>query len=191
MLILASKSPRRKELLEMAGLTFVCIPAVSGENVPADLPIRGRAEFLARHKAAEIAEKHPDDTVIGSDTLVLLDGQALGKPKDVHEAEEMLRMLSGKTHVVSTGVAVISSGSIQSFTSETEVTFYELTEEEIRSYARSGEPLDKAGAYGIQGLGAMLVAGIKGDYFTVVGLPLAETVRHLPDEYKPLGKVIS
>lgn len=191
MLILASKSPRRNELLHMVGVEFTCIPAVSEEKVPADLPVSRRAEFLARHKALEVAEAHPEDVVIGSDTLVLLDGKALGKPGNVQEAEEMIRALSGRTHVVSTGVAICSPEGIQSFTSETEVEFYELTDAEIRAYAATGEPMDKAGGYGIQGLGSMLVKGIRGDYFTVVGFPLAEVIRHLPEEYRPFGKAIT
>ena len=189
MLILASRSPRRNELLHMVGVNFVCIPAVGEEKVPEDLPVSERAEFLARHKALEVAELHPEDIVIGSDTLVILDGEALGKPGNVQEAEEMIRALSGRTHAVSTGVAICSPEGVRSFTSETEVEFYDLTEEEIKAYAATGEPMDKAGGYGIQGLGSMLVKSIHGDYYTVVCFPLAEVIRHLPEEYRPFGKV--
>lgn len=188
MLILASRSPRRNELLHMVGVSFACIPAVGEEKVPEDMPVSEQAEFLARHKALEVAETHPEDIVIGSDTLVLLDGEALGKPGNVQEAEEMIRALSGRTHVVSTGVAICSPDGVQSFTSETEVEFYDLTEAEIRAYAATGEPMDKAGGYGIQGLGSMLVKSINGDYYTVMGFPLAEVIRHLPEEYRPFGK---
>ena len=186
MLILASRSPRRNELLRMIGVPFVCIPAIGEETVPEGTPVSRRAELLARHKALEVAGAHPDDVVIGADTLVLLDGQALGKPGNVREAEEMLRMLSGRIHTVSTGAAVYTPDGIQSFTSETEVEFYDLTKEQIHAYAATGEPLDKAGGYGIQGLGSMLVKGIRGDYYTVVGFPLAEVIRRLPEKYRPI-----
>lgn len=178
-IILASQSPRRKELLENAGVVFtVDVPEVE-EIIPEGMAADEVSEYLACLKAEAAAKKHPEATVIGSDTTVVLDGTVLGKPADKADACRMLRMLSGRTHVVYTGAAIVEDGWTESFTSATEVTFYELTEEEIEAYAATGEPLDKAGAYGIQGQGFRLVKKINGDYNTVVGLPLAELLRRL------------
>ena len=180
MLILASQSPRRRELLELAGLTFECIPARGEESVPEGMSAEEEPEFLALQKASEVFAAHPEDVVIGSDTLVVLDGKPLGKPHTEQEAFEMLAHLSGREHYVYTGVAILSPGERVSFTTVTKVELYALTEEEIWDYIRTGEPMDKAGAYGIQGRGALLIRRIHGDYYTVMGLPIAEVVRHLP-----------
>lgn len=179
MLILASKSPRRRELLDLAGLEYICIPSDADENVPEDLVPAQVPEYLAVKKADAVLAAHPEDMVLGSDTLVVCDGQIMGKPENEQDAFRMLRQLSGKAHQVYTGVAILSAGKRDSFTTVTDVEFYPLTDEEIWAYIHTGEPMDKAGAYGIQGKGSLLVKGIRGDYFTVVGLPVAEVARHL------------
>ena len=178
-LILASASPRRRELLRMAGIEFEVCPADIDETVPEDVPPLARAEYLARAKAAALAERFPDRTVLGADTAVICRGQVLGKPRSEEEAAAFLRFLSGKTHVVCTGVALAKGKETESFSSAAEVSFYELSEKEIAEYVASGEPMDKAGAYAVQGKGFRFVRRIVGDYYTVVGLPLAETVRRL------------
>jgi septum formation protein len=171
-IILASKSPRRREMLSMLGVDFTVIPAEGDEKAdPNDTPGE-MVRFLALKKAEEIAEKHPDSLVIGADTLVFLDGKPLGKPRDEGDAAEMLTMLSGRTHQVCTGVAVIRGDRRLVDFEKTDVEFRELTPEEIQAYIRTGEPMDKAGAYGIQGRGSVFIPGIKGDYFNVVGLPI-------------------
>lgn len=183
MIILASSSPRRKELLSMVGINYVCIPSQAEEIIPEGLPNESVSEYLSGVKAAEVFKAHPDDTVIGSDTTVMIDGEILGKPADREEAFLMLRKLSGKLHTVYTGVTILSPQCSESFTSKTEVEFFELSDEEILNYIDTGEPMDKAGAYGIQGKGAVLVKRIHGDYFTVMGLPVAETVRRLKEHH--------
>lgn len=180
-ILLASGSPRRKELMKMAGLKFAVMPTDVPEIVPDSVPPERRAAFLAELKAAYMSVRHPDKIIIGADTVVLCEGRLLGKPKDAEEAKEMLRFLSGKVHTVYTGVSIIYSDEedAETFLSETKVEFYKLGEDEIDAYVASGEPMDKAGAYGIQGRGCTLVKGIVGDYFTVMGLPIAELVRRL------------
>ena len=181
--ILASKSPRRKELMEKICPGFLCDPAQGEETVPEGLPVTETAEYLSRQKAMEVAGRHDfTDVVIGSDTVVICDGVIFGKPKDREDAVKMLRALSGKTHTVSTGVTIVSGNETESFTSETRVTFYDLTEKEIEKYVNTGEPMDKAGAYGIQGSGALYVKKIEGDYYTVVGFPVAEVYRRLNEK---------
>ena len=182
MIILASASPRRKELLTMAGIEYTCIPSDAEENVPEGLDACAVPEYLSGVKAKAVFHQHPNDTVIGSDTIVYIDGKILGKPANKDEAFQMLKMLSGRTHTVYTGVTILSPGKEDRFTSSTAVEFYELSDEEILQYIDSGEPMDKAGSYGIQGLGAVLVKKITGDYFTVMGLPIAETVRRLKNQ---------
>ncbi len=177
MVILASGSPRRRELLRLIVPDYACIPAKGGETVPEGTAWSEVPEFLARQKALEVAAEHPDDLVIGADTVVVLDGEILGKPRDEADAFRMLKSLSGRKHLVLTGVAAAEKGGIRSFTQTTEVEFYPLSDELIRAYVATGEPMDKAGAYGIQGRGCVLVKGIRGDYFNVVGFPLAETAR--------------
>lgn len=177
MLILASKSPRRKELLSLITTEFEIIPAAGEENADPSLSPDIFVQELAKQKALEIAASHPDDVIIGSDTVVAAKGEILGKPKDRDDAYRMLAMLSGTSHSVFTGVAVIKDGEIHSFTEETRVKFFHLSEKEIENYIASGEPFDKAGAYGIQDAGALLVEGIDGDYYNVMGLPAGRLYR--------------
>lgn len=180
-IILASASPRRKELMKMTGLNFTVKPSDVPEMVPPQVPMERRAAFLAELKAASTSIYYPKDIIIGADTAVLLDGELMGKPRDAEDAARMLRQLSGRVHTVITGVSIIYSDQedAETFISETKVEFYELSDKEIDDYVASGEPLDKAGAYGIQGRGFRLVKRIEGDYFSVMGLPVAELVRRL------------
>ena len=173
--ILASQSPRRRELLSLIGIPHDVRPADVDETYPAGELPREHAIRLAREKAAAIAE--PDAVVIGSDTIVVVDGDVLGKPGDANEAARMLRRLSGRSHVVITAVAVAWRGRMESDAEEVGVTFHELSEERIAAYVATGEPMDKAGAYGIQGFGAVNVARVDGDYFAVMGLPLQLLIR--------------
>ena len=169
-IILASGSPRRRELLAYILPEFDVIP--SGiEEIASGSPAQ-QVEKLAADKAADIAAKHPDAVVIGADTLVAVDAQVLGKPADAEEAAAMLKLLSGRTHTVYTGVAVVSSGTTQTLVESTQVTFCALSDGEIREYIATGEPMDKAGAYGIQGYGGKYITGIDGCFFNVMGLPL-------------------
>ncbi len=179
MLILASRSPRRCELLKLAGLEFKSVPSEGEEILPKGTSPQDAVVLLARQKAKEVAEKFPDDTVLGADTVVAANGRILGKPKDSADAYDMLRMLSGKIHSVYTGVCIKRGEKESSFFQKTDVEFYPLTDDEIYEYIATGEPMDKAGAYGIQEKGFFMVKRINGDYYNVVGLPVAETVRRL------------
>lgn len=180
-IILASASPRRKELLSTAGLEFTVrvadVEEVIDENTTPDEVVMS----LALQKAQAVAQKDPTATVIGADTVVVLDGEILGKPENEQNAIEMLTALSGRSHTVYTGVAIINGEKIKNFCEATQVEFFPLTEDEIRSYVATGEPMDKAGAYGIQGKGCVLVRKIDGDYFNVVGLPVSRVCRELRD----------
>lgn len=178
-LILASASPRRKELLSSAGFSYEVHPAEIDEKIPDGTKSDEVAEILARQKAEAVLEKYPASVVLGSDTVVVLDGKILGKPHSEREAFKMLRSLSGKEHSVCTGVCVCSSEKTLSFTSRARVKFFELSDNVIRAYISTGEPMDKAGAYGAQGIGSMLVEKIDGDFFTVMGLPIAQSARLL------------
>ena len=179
MLILASGSPRRKELLSLITDEFEVLVSGCDEFVPEGTPAEKVPAILAEQKALAVAKLRPEDTVIGSDTVVVLNGEIFGKPKSKEHAHAMLRTLSGKKHFVYTGVAVAEKGEVRSFVQKTEVEFYELSDETIDKYIETLEPMDKAGAYGIQGKGSVLVKGIVGDYFNVMGLPVAETARFL------------
>jgi septum formation protein len=173
--ILASQSPRRRELLTLIGIPHAVRPADVDETYhPGEVP-REHAIRLARAKVAAIDV--PDAVVIGSDTIVVVDGDVLGKPTDENDAARMLRRLSGRSHTVITAVAVSWRGRIESDAEEVDVTFHALTEERIAAYVRTREPMDKAGAYGIQGYGAVNVARVDGDYFAVMGLPLQRLIR--------------
>ena len=182
-IILASNSPRRKQLLKMAGIRFTVLPSDVPEMVPEFVTDEKRAQFLAELKASYTSVFHPKDLIIGADTTVICEGRLMGKPATREEAKEMLRFLSGKVHTVYTGVCLIYSDEEDAdcFTSETKVEFYHLSDRQIEDYVASGEPMDKAGAYGIQGLGSTLVKRIEGDYYTVVGLPIAEVVRRIKE----------
>ena len=174
-LILASKSPRRRELLAQMGLTdFEIHPAVGEELAEPGLTPPELVQALALHKAQEVAETFAQsgDVVIGADTIVVLDGQVLGKPHDEAHALAMLTALSGREHHVYTGVAVLQDGHALVQVEDTAVWFRNASEGELRRYIATGEPMDKAGAYGIQGRGGLLVSRIQGDYTNVVGLPI-------------------
>ena len=179
MYILASASPRRRELFGLISDDFRIVPSNAEETAPDGIAAENLPERLARLKAGDIAAKYPFDTVIGADTVVILDGRVLGKPENPEDAVRMLTALSGKKHKVITGCAVCKNGACRSFSSVTEVEFYPLDDREISDYVATGEPLDKAGAYGIQGRGALFVKSVNGDYFNVVGLPVAALRRFI------------
>lgn len=180
-IILASASPRRSELMTLAGFRFDVICADIDEIVPEKALPQEVVMSLALQKAQAVAKDHRKSAVVGSDTVVALDGKILGKPRSESEAAEMLRSLSGRIHKVYTGVAIVCGEKVTSFFEETEVEFYPLTDQEILDYVATGEPMDKAGAYGIQGRGAVLVKRINGDYFNVMGLPISKVYRELKD----------
>lgn len=180
-IILASASPRRKELMELAGYDFEVICADIVEVVPEEAMPQEVVVSLALQKAQAVAAEHKEAVVIGSDTVVALDGKILGKPHSEQEACEMLRSLSGRTHKVFTGVAIVCGGKVKNFFDETDVEFYSLGDDEIKKYVATGEPTDKAGAYGIQGKGSVLVKRINGDFFSVMGLPIAKLYREMSD----------
>ncbi len=177
--ILASASPRRKELFGQICKEFDIIPSSVAEIIPLNIEIEKVPELLASQKAADVAAQHPNSVVIGSDTGVFIDGEMLGKPRDRNDATAMLRRLSDRTHKVITGCSIIQGKRELHFSQTTEVTFYPLSDEEIKAYVASGECDDKAGSYGIQGKGMLLVKEIKGDYFNVVGLPVGKLSRKL------------
>lgn len=195
--ILASKSPRRREILDQMGISFEILPAV-GEEVITDTDPAKVVESLSRQKAEEIAGRvkseaegaavcAEDVLIIGADTVVALDGRILGKPADREQAAEMLRSLQGREHSVFTGVTLIRVGEegmrkCRTFSEETKVSFYPMTEDEIEAYIATGEPMDKAGAYGIQGKAFVYVRGISGDYYNVVGLPAARIYQEMKNE---------
>ena len=183
-MILASQSPRRRELLALITEDFKVIPAKGEEMLPDGISPKDAVILLSQQKAAEIYKEYKKETIIASDTVVAIDGKILGKPKDKADAAEMLRLLSGRRHSVFTGVCIISAdGSEKSFAEETNVEFWELSEQLIEQYVASGEPMDKAGAYGIQGAGALLVKCIDGDYYNVMGLPVGRLYRELSDTF--------
>ncbi|NLW45882.1 MAG: septum formation inhibitor Maf [Firmicutes bacterium] len=176
-IILASMSPRRFELMSKLGLDFQVIPSDITEVIPKSSDSPGElVTKLALHKASDVAGKLEKALVIGADTLVVLEEMIFGKPSGPDEAVNMLKALSGKTHSVYTGIAIIqvSTGQTETGYCETKVKFKPVSTAEIQSYVATGEPLDKAGAYGIQGKGGALVAGIEGCYFNIVGLPLSQ-----------------
>lgn len=180
MIILASASPRRQELLKLIVDDFKVEPANIDETVRRTIELEQYPEYLALKKSRHIAEKnHFNDIVIGCDTGVFIGDIMLGKPGNREQAKEMLKLLSGKTHKVITGVSIFYKGQNISFSSVTDVEFYHLTDADIDEYIDSGEPMDKAGAYGIQGRGALLVKRIKGDFYNVVGLPVGELKQKL------------
>jgi septum formation protein len=175
--ILASQSPRRRELLRLVGIRHDVQPANIDEALRDGESARGYVERLAREKVEAISA--PEAVTIGSDTTVVVDGEILGKPNDEAEAAAMLRRLSGRSHVVMTAVAARWKGRVVSGAEVVKVDFRELSDDEIRAYVATGEPMDKAGAYGIQGYGATIVDRVEGDYFAVMGLPLNRLTRLL------------
>ena len=180
MIILASQSPRRQELLKLTGLPFTVRAADIDATMDASLPPVQEVARVSRLKARAIAaDVSADDIVIAADTIVVIDGRELGKPRSEQDAFDMLRLLSGRTHEVVTVFSVCRGARIESEAAVTKVTFRPLSDEEIRAYIKTGEPMDKAGSYGIQGYGAMFVSRLEGDYFSVMGLPLCPLCRML------------
>lgn len=187
-LILASASPRRKELLEQVGIACRVVPSLVEEKITTTIP-EDVVQELSRQKCREVAERLKEDCIVlGADTIVSVNGHILGKPSDETRAEEMLRELQGNTHQVYTGVTLIwrSCDAIlkeDTFYKKTDVTFYPMSDAEIKKYVACGEPMDKAGAYGIQGLSAAFIEKICGDYNTVVGLPVAAVYQKIKSAY--------
>jgi len=179
MLILASASPRRAELLRNAGIAFTVVPAHVPEQPSAGEPPLAYAQRLARDKARAVFARNPDNVVLGADTVVVVDEHLLEKPCDEADAARMLRLLSGRTHQVITGVCVLAPGHEQTEAEVTEVRFSDLSNEEIDAYIATHEPMDKAGAYAIQGIASRWVERIDGCYFNVVGLPVPRVYRML------------
>ena len=178
-IILASASPRRKEILELADLKFDVMPSDAQEITTKTAPNEVVME-LASIKAKDIYKKSEKQSmVVGADTVVAYQEQILGKPADEADAKRMLTMLSGQTHEVYTGVCVIEDGKTKTFYEETKVTFYEISDEQIDHYIKTGEPMDKAGSYGIQGKAAVFIKGIEGDYYNVVGFPIARFLQEI------------
>ncbi len=172
-IILASSSPRRRELMRILGVDFEVIPSRVREEIPPGEDFGGIVEKVALEKAEEVFERTFEDRVVlGADTIVVLDGKILGKPSSLEEAKEYLRMLSGREHFVYTGVAFVWDQGTFTFHEKTKVKFREIPENLIEVYVKRHRPLDKAGAYGIQDLGAVFVERIEGDYYTVMGLPI-------------------
>jgi|SRR5271166_2602482 len=188
MLILASASPRRAQLLRNAGITFTVDPA----NMP-EKPLEGEspldcAQRLARDKTLAVFARHPNDAVVGADTIVVVDEHLLEKPADTNDAARMLHLLSGRTHQVITGVCLAAPGVERTEAEVTQVTFSKISDDEIATYIKTGEPMDKAGAYGIQAIASRWVTSIAGDYFNVVGLPVARVYRLLREAEETTGK---
>lgn len=172
-LILASQSPRRQQLLQQMGLTFTVKVADIDETMdPSQPPEKQVAEVSARKAAAIAAVSDPEDVIIAADTIVVVDNTILGKPQNEDDARAMLRMLSGRSHRVMTGITVCRGDDTVSHTEITEIRFRRLSDKEIEAYVASGDPMDKAGSYGIQNAAAVFVSGLRGDYFNVMGLPL-------------------
>lgn len=179
-MILASQSPRRRELLSLITRDFRIIPAKGEERLPDNITPKEAVLLLSRQKATEIYSEYKNEIIIAADTVVAIDGKILGKPADAEEAAAMLHLLSGRTHSVFTGVCIIYADGVEkSFAEETAVEFWQLPEQMIADYVKSGEPMDKAGAYGIQGAGALLVKRINGDYYNVMGLPVGRLLREI------------
>jgi septum formation protein len=190
MLILASASPRRAELLRNATISFVVAPAhVREEPLPNETPL-AYAQRLARDKALAIFASHPVDVVLGADTVVVVDDQLLEKPTDADDAARMLRLLSGRTHQVITGICLAASGFERIEAEMTQVSFSPLSEAEIAAYVSTGEPMDKAGAYAIQGIASRWAQRIEGCYFNVVGLPVPRVYRLLRAAEAATGKTL-
>ena len=182
-LILASSSPRRKEIMENAGYTFEVRKPEVDENLKIKLPPIDHVMKLALLKATSVFAKEPDAVVVGADTIVCIDGKNIGKPETVDQARSLLRQLSGRLHRVYTGVAVVSKDRQETFFVQAKVNFMKLEPDFINRYIDTNESMDKAGGYAIQGKGCVLVESIEGDYFGVVGLPIAQLAKRLERDY--------
>lgn len=180
-LVLASASPRRVSLLRQAGAVFTVVDPGPDRAWPGEAEARHGVRVLALDKARRVAAQRPGRVVIGADTVVMLRGQRMGKPRDAEEAAQMLRRLHGRTHEVWTGIAVVRDGEVRTAAECARVQLARLEPDEIQAYVRTGEPLDKAGAYAVQGLAAQFVRSVEGDYCAVVGLPLARLRRVLSE----------
>ena len=178
-LILASSSPRRREILKNAGYEFKIIEPNSDENVQDTLSPKQMVEKISQKKAHSVFGSCPNDTVLAADTIVVFGGRILGKPHDENDAFRMLRLLSGQTHEVYTGVCILNGNLETVFSEKTSVDFYDLSDDEIKQYIATKEPMDKAGAYGIQGFGSLFIRSIDGDFYNVMGLPISRTAREL------------
>ena len=178
-IILASASPRRRELMKLITDDFTAVSVDIDESIPQNADIRSFSVTLAEKKAKTASVKYPDCIVIGCDTTVICDGKILGKPHDRNNAREFMHMLSGCTHLVKTGCCIMYNDKMTSFSVDTYVTFRNLTDNDIEHYISTDEPYDKAGGYGIQGKGALLIKKINGDYLNVVGLPVSELNQQL------------
>lgn len=178
-IILASESPRRREILANTNINFTTKSIPTEEVIDPKLPLAQAIEQIALQKAKAVQPLLPMEVILGADTIVSIDGEILGKPHTKEKAINMLETLSGRTHQVITGVAILFEDTYELFHEISEVTFYPLTQQEIFDYVDTKEPLDKAGAYAIQGKGAILVAKISGDYYNIVGLPIAKVYRRL------------
>lgn len=172
--ILASQSPRREELLRLLDISYRIIPSHIDEIIQDGLSFEDVVMDIAKQKAQHVAKDHPENTVLGFDTLVILNGEALGKPVDEADAYNMLEALQGTTHTVLTGCAIVHDNDVTTLYDQADVTFYPMTPIEIEEYLATGEPFDKAGAYGIQGYGAKYIKKVDGDYYSVMGVPLAK-----------------
>lgn len=177
--VLASNSPRRKELLLQAGFQFSICAASIAEEINPKIPIANAIEEIALKKAKAVQSQYSDEIIIGADTAVVLDKEVFGKPKDKQEARMMLERLSGKTHQVITGVAIVCKQKVEVFHVVSDVTFYDLDDMMLDTYLQNDEYMDKAGAYGIQGKACIFVKTIAGDYYNIVGLPIAKLYQTL------------
>lgn len=178
-IILASASPRRRELMKLITEDFTAVSTNCDETLPCGILPLEASEYLAELKARSVSEQYQDSVIIGCDTTVICNGMLLGKPQDNKQCREFLDMLSGRIHQVATGCCIICGDTVRSFTVVTDVTFRKLSDEDVRWYISTDEPYDKAGGYGIQGRGALLIEKINGDYFNVVGLPVSRLNQEL------------
>ncbi len=178
-LILASGSPRRKELLALLNIPFEVVVSNFDEKIDQDKKLEDEIKRLSFGKAKSVFEKNEDAVVIGADTIVTIDNKVLGKPKDIEDAKRMLTLLSNNVHTVITGVTIISKDKTETFASSSKVYFDQLTDDEIKEYILTKEPMDKAGAYAIQGIGSKFIKKIEGDYYSIVGLPINQIYQKL------------
>lgn len=184
MLILASQSPRRKELLSQLVSDFMVLPADIDESVAEGISPEAYVQEMARQKAQHILNQYPEAVVIGCDTVVALDNQILGKPVDEEDAVQMLLSYSGRTHDVLTGLTILSKDRTITRLAQAAVSFYPMREEQVRAYVATGEPMDKSGSYGIQGGAAKFIKEVKGDFYAIVGFPIGLVNQLLPEFYE-------